>query len=364
MLRLPTININDNVVCGNSISMNRNVPINIIGNQSLHLMLFLPVQASASFNVVGAGAVLNINADNITIKGAITNGANGTLNVNAGVTTATDSTITTIQETNIADNTAFNINSVNNDVDLLDNGTNIVLKGANSKLDLVNTSNTDDRTYTLYANLNPSNAEDEYGVVRVGATTNALTVANNGGPYTIGQDNTHRLKEFEVKGAGNIVIYNTVFTKRFNMNSTGQVTLNQALALGAGGNIAFGADGTLISDGGITGDVDFAGNEGVLQLADGKTITGNVDSSSASAGTLEFLGKGTVIGSIGATNTLTKLKFSGAGDIAVPQAKAKTIEVANAGANVTASDALTGDILFSKAGTLAAQKGIIGNNYW
>ena len=57
--------------------------------------------------------------------------------------------------------------------------------------------------------------------MRIGATTKDLTIANNGGPYTIGQDNTHHLKNFIVDGAGDVIVDNTVFTKLLSMNSTG-----------------------------------------------------------------------------------------------------------------------------------------------
>ncbi|MCC8418741.1 MAG: hypothetical protein LN590_04125, partial [Rickettsia endosymbiont of Glossina mortisans submortisans] len=238
-----TINVNDDVIITQPTKASgaENMNFNIAGDKSLTLSAPNSIQDGTGagrvrFNFTGANSVLNIDGTNTTIRGAITNGANGTLNVNAGVTTATDSTVTTIQKTNIADNTTFNIDSVNSNMNLLNNGTSIAFKGASSELDLINTGNTD-KKFTLYSNLNPSDAEDEYGIVRVEATTNNLTIANNGGPYTIGQDNTHRLKEFEVKGAGNIVIDNTVFTKRFNMNSTGQVTLNQRLDLGAEGEV-------------------------------------------------------------------------------------------------------------------------------
>ncbi|WP_041404675.1 hypothetical protein [Rickettsia massiliae] len=85
----------------------------------------------------------------------------------------------------------------------------------------MNTSNINDRQFTLYNNLNKS-GNDEYGIVRIGAITKYLTIANNGGPYTIGQNNTtHRLKNFIVDGAGDVVVDNTVFTKLLSMNKYG-----------------------------------------------------------------------------------------------------------------------------------------------
>ncbi|GAA5252825.1 hypothetical protein [Candidatus Rickettsia kedanie] len=89
-----------------------------------------------------------------------------------------------IREIKIADNIKYTIDAKNGNVDLLKNGVKIIFEVVGSELNLINTGNTD-KQFTLYFNLNPSNAEDEYGIVRVEATTNNLTIANNGGPYTI-----------------------------------------------------------------------------------------------------------------------------------------------------------------------------------
>ncbi|NJS41435.1 autotransporter domain-containing protein [Candidatus Gracilibacteria bacterium] len=86
------------------------------------------------------------------------------------------------------------------------------------------------------------------------------------------------------------------------------------------GNIKYAAPGLLKINNNITNNIDFAGHNGVLQLANGQTITGNVESSTSSAGTLEFLGKGIVTGKIEAIN---KLKL--AGDL-----KSQTIKLNNA----------------------------------
>ncbi|WP_395477465.1 hypothetical protein [Rickettsia endosymbiont of Pantilius tunicatus] len=59
------------------------------------------------------------------------------------------------------------------------------------------------------------------------------------------------------------------------MNSLGIVTLNKALDLGAGGTIAFGADGTLIANG-ITGSVTTSKNgQGTLTINSG-SVTGTI----------------------------------------------------------------------------------------
>ena len=65
-----------------------------------------------------------------------------------------------------------------------------------------------------------------------------------------------------------------MFTKLLS-NSTGKVTFNQALDLGAGGNIAFGTDGTLVINGVIGPITTFAPNRGTLTINSGN-ITGAI----------------------------------------------------------------------------------------
>ena len=90
-----------------------------------------------------------------------------------------------IGDIRIADNTIYTIDAANWNVNLLNNGAKIIFEGPNSELDLINTSNKD-KQFTLYANLNPSSTNDDYGIVRVRSLTSSLTIANNGRPYTIG----------------------------------------------------------------------------------------------------------------------------------------------------------------------------------
>ncbi|WP_041808426.1 hypothetical protein [Rickettsia bellii] len=109
----------------------------------------------------------------------------------------------TINEVDIADGTTYTIDAKGNNVNLFQNGEKIVFQGENSELDLINTGTTDGK-FTLYANLNPSSINpttppDIYGIVRVSSTPNGLTIDNNDATIrTIGQDSTHRLKEFIV----------------------------------------------------------------------------------------------------------------------------------------------------------------------
>lgn len=223
-------------------------------------------------NSNAAGGVLEINAES-SINAAILKGINGTIQINANLTINHPSA-GDVNVIRIADKKTYTIDAKGGNVNLLNNGAKIIFEGEDSELDLINTSNTD-KQFTLYANLNPSNAKDIYGIVRVSSSTNGLTIANNGGDFTIGQDVTHRLKNFIVdnvgnpENSGNITIDNIVFTKLFSMNSKGKVTLTKNLNTGANGQIVFGADGELVANG-ITGSVTTSkNNQGILTITSG-----------------------------------------------------------------------------------------------
>jgi hypothetical protein len=309
--------------------------LDLQGNTTVNSIVFADsVLASGTISVNGlldvggitfnnsnaSGGTLIINTEN-TISVALLNAIKAKIQINANLTINHPSA-GDIGDIRIADNTIYTIDSANGNVNLLNNGTKIIFEGPNSELDLINTSNTD-KQFTLYANLNPSNAQDNYGIVRVGALTNGLTIANNGGPYTIGQDNTHRLKNFIVDGAGNIVVDNTVFTKLLSMNSTGQVTFNEPLDLGAGGNIAFGKDGTLVVNG----------------------VTGSVTTSANNQGTLT-INSGNINGTIGSNGNSLKLVNIGANPVTFSANVFAPVALTNAGSALTLADGviLTGAI--------------------
>ncbi|WP_341788121.1 hypothetical protein [Rickettsia endosymbiont of Lasioglossum villosulum] len=150
---------------------------------------------------------------------------------------------------------------------MLNNGAKINFLGKNSELDLVNTGNADHK-FTLFANLIPSTTQDIYGIVRVSSTTNGLTIANNGA-FTIGQDPTHRLKEFIVDGSGNIIINPAIFTSLLTVNNTNQVTFNQPLNLGTNGQVIYKANGTLVVNGVTGAIITNAPNQGTLTINSG-----------------------------------------------------------------------------------------------
>ncbi|WP_375326947.1 beta strand repeat-containing protein [Candidatus Tisiphia endosymbiont of Nemotelus uliginosus] len=127
------------------------------------------------------------------------------------------------------------------------------------------------------------------------------------------------------------------------------------------GKVTYSAAGTLTANNGIEGDIDFASNDGTLNLANGKTIKGNVDSSTGVGGILNYHGSGTVTGTIGDKHKLSQLKFSGAGAMNLPVANVKAYNIAHDDARITASGLITGQVIYSAPGTLMANKGIVGD---
>ena len=161
---------------------------------------------------------------------------------------------------------------------------------------------------------------------------------------------------------------------------TGAVGATNSLKLinlGAAGTDAFGAavkaDDIIFTDastatfaGSVTGDIDFDGNDGVITLASGMSITGTVDDGSGGGpnGTLTLSGgTQTISGAIGATNELLQVNagansavstFSGTVDAA-------DIDVTGTG-SVTFADDVAGNLNFAADGSasIAAGKNITG----
>jgi len=118
------------------------------------------------------------------------------------------------------------------------------------------------------------------------------------------------------------------------------------VAIGLRGNakatdFTFGAADIVTAAGTITGDVDFANQDGTLN-ANG-LITGNIDSNGGVNGTLNFTGVGSVTGTIGATNALKVIQINNGAtttlsDAIVKATEIKIGEVAGAGTLVRGGD--------------------------
>ncbi len=124
---------------------------------------------------------------------------------------------------------------------------------------------------------------------------------------------TNPLALIEANGAGAVNLGNGAAVKA----TTIKVSHLGAVVTVAGdvtGKVAFTAAGTYNSSN-IMGNIDFANNAGTFTLADGKTITGAVNSTVGANGTLRFDGEGAVTGKIGKTKALTLVQLNGDGGV-------------------------------------------------
>jgi len=99
------------------------------------------------------------------------------------------------------------------------------------------------------------------------------------------------------KFSGTLDVVNTSIAALGTLTTTGVATTP----------ILFTGAGAANINGGLTGDIDLAGNAAAITIGDGSNITGNIDSTGASNGTLSFFGTSVVSGKIGATNALTSI---------------------------------------------------------
>ncbi|BBJ31509.1 hypothetical protein RAS_06180 [Rickettsia asiatica] len=176
-----------------------------------------------------------------------------------------------------------------------------------SILDLENSANANDRTITLTTALDPG--VDQFGIVELTMNTNKLTIDNNGNAaYTLGTTN-HRLKQltFSSTGNGKIDLNVGINVENIALN-VNEIELDEVNA-----NILFNKNAVYTATGYINGNVDFQGNAGIINLANGVTIDDSVTSTGNVNGTLNFNGAGEVTGLI--TN-ITMLQ-AGAGDISL-----------------------------------------------
>ncbi len=116
------------------------------------------------------------------------------------------------------------------------------------------------------------------------------------------------------------------------------------------GNIGAGGTGFGTVKVGATDNTTVIGNivatttqfqaDNTLSLGDGNTITGNVDSKVAGSGSLEFLGAGSVSGTIGATNALNQVVLTGAGKAVTLNGDTKVTNSINFSGTANATSAL------------------------
>ena len=145
--------------------------------------------------------------------------------------------------------------------------------------------------------------------------------------------NANPLLLIDANGAGAVNLGNGAAVKA----TTIRISHANAIVTAAGavtGNVAFTAGGRYNSSN-LTGNIDFANNAGTVVVADTKIITGSVDSTVGSKGTLKFDGEGGVTLAVGGTKALTLVQLNGDGGLGAAKVvtfggllKAATLDVA------------------------------------
>lgn len=307
------VNANKNVVIASEIGGNTAIGALIVNDNATATL-----NANAKFDntIADAGIILGNNSTLRVEDGANLTGTNASNNLyiqgdndNHGTLTFNgNSTVTSLK---IGQTHALQLIKLGAAGSTVTFDANTTVKA--TKIQFANTG-----TATFNANVTTANGIDFNGNAgTIGLGNNAVITGNVTGIGTLNFDGAgtvngiiNGLAAINLKGAGDVNLGNG------NAVNAALITIEDAGAVArAGGlitgNVTYGAAGTLSANGGITGDVDFAGNNGTLNLAAGQTITGNVDSTVGVGGTLNFAGAGIVTNKIGNSNKLTKINING-----------------------------------------------------
>jgi outer membrane autotransporter protein len=276
-----------------------------------------------SGNVAGAG-------DAITIAGAVTSGANGTLNVNTGL--------------NVSDGSWLGVNSINigtagaaatltanltaaSSVD----GSKVTFKNSGSTLSL-------NTTQDIGLSNSLGGATDVSGDLTINPTTNNIAI-NDTSNGSIGVSNTERLSTLSVGGTKTTTINVPVYAKyiQYGTSAASQSLIFNAIVDGGASSslTSTNANATQVTfnENATIATIDFNGNAGTVSVANGRTlttgaitdggldlsnggiavvsgnITGNITLKNSASCTIG----GDTDGAISANDATTKLVFSGAG---------------------------------------------------
>ena len=184
---------------------------------------------------------------------------------------------------------------------------NIEFAHANAQLVLQNSSNADDRTITLGADIDPNN--DDEGIVTLNSVNagKKLTIA---GGVTLG--GAHRLQAIKFQGVGDFGTAGITFnTANIELDTTGATELGATL----GNVILINNNVQLTQTGNIGGFLDFNATNGTVTLNNGVNIAGAVQNTGGTNnGTLIALGAS----NLDSVNGLTMLKV-GAGAVSITQ---------------------------------------------
>ncbi|WP_375318848.1 autotransporter domain-containing protein [Candidatus Tisiphia endosymbiont of Oplodontha viridula] len=214
-----------------------------------------------------------------------------------------------------------------------------------SNLTLQN-SGTTDRVITLNNSLDPGT--NDKGRVILNSTINTKILTIDGAGKSLGT-NANSLAIVEFMGNGNLEVVPDIYAKAIFLGAA-EVTTNNMTA----STIEFVKGTKFNANGNIIGNVDFHNKAGEIILANNTSI-GTVKG--ANAGTLTFAGKG----GAGAITGIATVNFAGAGIVELDAASATNFNIKDAGANISTTGPLNGNVKFEAAGKLTAGANVAGN---
>jgi outer membrane autotransporter protein len=313
------------------------------------------------------------------LEGDIANARNAIIDVTTSL--KANATFADAKTINIANAQTLHIDAGNNNVTPNNVGRgNITFGGVDSALKFTVDAN-GGKAITFGNACDPvgggADVKGRLEVVNTAAAGQLLTLDTGGAE--IGNANDHRLKEFITAGTGEIKITNGgIFAKKISINGTGQVEFDDDLDSGANSTLTFGGDGDVLfsGDAEVT-TIDFNGKNAKVNVANGKTITGNVTTAAPNTGNLVFEQAGGVVGTIGAKDLALKtVEVTGAGAVALDgkahyaktflfKDNAAQLTIADGGSltgNAVANAAGNGVIEFTKSGTFTGTLGDAKNH--
>ncbi|QKJ27453.1 autotransporter domain-containing protein [Aliarcobacter cibarius] len=236
-----------------------------------------------NFNVTNGTTTLNgnLNATNTNISNGASLNSQGNITSNVNGTAANSGNLLMSGANQTIFNSIGNIYSLNNFT--VKTGTTT----ANADIKALSTNIANGATLNLKANI-VSNID--------GDTPNSGTLSMSGVSQTVTGDigSINKLSNFVVNSGattlnGNLSAINTNIGTNATLNSLGNITTN----------LFFDGNGVANLYEGITGDINFAGNDGVVNVKDEKNVDGNISTLANNTGTINFEGDSQVSGTIG-----------------------------------------------------------------
>ncbi|MGE3591946.1 MAG: autotransporter domain-containing protein, partial [Arcobacter sp.] len=253
-----------------------------------------------SVNVTNTGTGTTIFQDDVTATNVNVNSGTSTFQDNLTATTTTITTGTGNFNT-VSGTTSLNIAFTGDGVANLNRGLtgNVTTNSAGTgTLNLVGSNN-----QTVNGNVGVGNALKDVNSGVNGTTStfigtvNSVNVTNTGTGTTIFQDDVTATNVNVNSGTSTFqdkltAGTTTITTGTGNFNTVSGTTSS---------NIVFSSTGTANLNNGLNGAINFAGNDGIVNVSDGKGISGTITTTTNNTGILNYLGDGTISSTVGSS---------------------------------------------------------------